>query len=62
MAVARPSMAAASAPPATRVGIFMDVALIVVTVATAHDTRLMPGGCQVPSPAGRIDGGVTFGQ
>ena len=21
-----------------------------------------PGGCHVPSPAGRIDGGVVFGQ
>ncbi|KFC65814.1 hypothetical protein FG93_04630 [Bosea sp. LC85] len=27
-----------------------------------YDTRLIPGGCHVPSPAGRIDGGVGFGQ
>lgn len=27
-----------------------------------YDTRFTPGGCQVPAPAGRIDGGVVFGQ
>jgi chromate transporter len=27
-----------------------------------YDTRFTPGGFQVPSPAGRIDGGVSFGQ
>jgi hypothetical protein len=25
-------------------------------------TRFSPGGLQVPPPAGRIDGGVSFGQ
>jgi len=25
-------------------------------------TRLTSGGCQVPSPTGRIEGGSTFGQ
>ncbi len=25
-------------------------------------TRFSPGGFHVPSPAGRIDGGVSFGQ
>jgi len=27
-----------------------------------YETRLMPGGCQVPSPGGRIEGGSVFGQ
>lgn len=27
-----------------------------------YETRFTPGGCHVPSPAGRIDGGVVFGQ
>jgi hypothetical protein len=27
-----------------------------------YDTRFTPGGFQVPSPAGRIEGGVSFGQ
>ena len=25
-------------------------------------TFTTPGGCQVPSPGGRIEGGVSFGQ
>jgi hypothetical protein len=27
-----------------------------------HDTCFTAGGCHVPSPAGRIDGGVSLGQ
>ena len=27
-----------------------------------YDARFRPGGFQVPSPAGRIEGGVSFGQ
>jgi hypothetical protein len=27
-----------------------------------YETRFMPGGCHVPSPTGRIEGGVVFGQ
>ena len=27
-----------------------------------YETRFIPGGCHVPSPAGRTDGGVVFGQ
>ena len=27
-----------------------------------YDTRFTPGGFQVPSPTGRIEGGVSFGQ
>ena len=27
-----------------------------------QDTRRIAGGCQEPSPGGRIDGGVSFGQ
>jgi len=27
-----------------------------------YETRLKPGGLHVPSPAGRIDGDVVFGQ
>ena len=27
-----------------------------------YETRFTPGGCHIPSPAGRIDGGVVFGQ
>jgi hypothetical protein len=28
----------------------------------SHDAAVIPGGCQVPSPGGRIDGGSFFGQ
>jgi hypothetical protein len=27
-----------------------------------YDARFTPGGFQVPSPTGRIEGGVSFGQ
>ncbi len=27
-----------------------------------YETCFTPGGCHVPSPAGRIEGGVGFGQ
>jgi hypothetical protein len=27
-----------------------------------YDARFRPGGCQVPLPGGRIEGGVVFGQ
>jgi hypothetical protein len=29
---------------------------------TFYVTRFTPGGCHVPSPTGRIEGGVDFGQ
>jgi hypothetical protein len=31
-------------------------------VGRVYETRFTPGGCHVPSPAGRIEGGVVFGQ
>jgi hypothetical protein len=31
-------------------------------VRVRYDAFTTPGGCQVPSPAGRIEGGVCFGQ
>lgn len=31
-------------------------------ICIGRQTRLMPGGCQVPSPAGRMDGASFFGQ
>jgi hypothetical protein len=33
-----------------------------VEVARSYETRFTAGGFHVPSPAGRIDGGVVFGQ
>jgi hypothetical protein len=27
-----------------------------------YETRFIPGGCHVPSPGGKIDGGSVFGQ
>lgn len=32
------------------------------TGRAGHATCLIPGGCHVPSPAGRIDGGVVRGR
>ena len=31
-------------------------------ISWIYETFCMPGGCQVPSPGGRIEGVVSFGQ
>lgn len=33
-----------------------------MTPVGTYAIRLMPGGCHVPEPAGRIDGAAVFGQ
>lgn len=30
--------------------------------AAVYDSRFKPGGCHVPVPTGKIDGGVVFGE
>lgn len=36
--------------------------LVRSSARSCHCTRFRPGGFQLPSPGGRIDGGMSFGQ
>ena len=39
-----------------------DLYVIFMVLLVCYFTFTTPGGCQVPSPGGRIDGGSVFGQ
>ena len=56
-----PAVDVAASPWGHRVSFCDSVATVVLRSTRQFATRI-PGGDQVPSPSGKIDGGISFGQ